>query len=137
MFDISQLDTLSRAEEGVAMNVIHPRTKEPVKGSDGEAVTITLLGKNSDTARATLRRIGDRATERAFRGIKSTPEDRERDDIEFLVAVTKAWTLSEMDGEAFPCNPRNAERLWGDARFRWLRDQAIAFVTDEGNYLRD
>jgi hypothetical protein len=137
MFDISKLDTLSLAEEGVTMPVVHPRTREPVKDSEGKHVTVTLLGKNSDTARATFRRISDRATERAMRGMKPSSEDRERDDAEFLTACTKAWGFSQMDGEAFPCTPSNALRLWSDPRFRWLRDQAMSFVMDEGNFLRD
>ena len=137
MFDIAKLDTLTLAEEGVPMPVVHPRTREPVKDNAGKPITVTLLGKNSDTARASFRRIGDRASERAMRGMKPTPEDRERDDAEYLAACTKAWGFTELDGQPFPCNYDNAMRLWGDARFRWLREQALSFVMDEGNYLRD
>jgi hypothetical protein len=137
MFDISKLDTLSLSQEGVEMPVVNPRTKEPVRGSDGKVITITLLGKNSDVARAAMRRISDRASERAMRGIKSTPEDRERDDTEFLASVTRHWTFTEMDGQSFPCTAENATRLWSDPRLRHLREQALGFVLDDGNFLRD
>ncbi len=137
MFDISKLETLTRSEEGVAMKVIHPRSREPVLGEDGKVITITLLGKNSDAARMAMRRAADRSTERAMRGMKSTPEERERDDAEFLAACTKSWDFTQMDGEDFPCTNSNAVRLFSDPRFRWLREQAFSFVMDEGNYLRD
>lgn len=137
MFDLAKLDTLTASEAGVAMQVIHPKTKEPVKGADGEVITITLLGRASDAAQAAVRRARDRANERLQQGRRSTPEDAERDMIDLLVSCTKAWTFDSLDGQPFPCTPGNAELLWRDPRFRWLREQALIFIQDDGNFLRD
>ncbi len=137
MFDIATLDTLTLSEEGVPMPVAHPKTRKALIGSNGTPITVTLLGKNSDTARAAMRRQADRASERASRGIVSSPEDRERNDAEFLAACTKAWTFDQMDGAPFPCTSQNAEKLWSDQRFRWLREQALAFILEDGNFIRD
>lgn len=137
MFDISTLDTLTLSEEGVEMPVIHPRTKEPVLGSDGRQITITMLGRMSADAQAAFRRVRDRQNERVQQGRRTTPEDVERDQVDILVACTRAWTFSEMDGTPFPFTQANADRLWRDPRFRWLREQAFVYVNDDGNFIRD
>ncbi len=137
MFDIASIETLTLSEEGVPMNVIHPKTKQALKDEEGKLITITLLGKNSDTARAAIRKQADRASERAQRGMISTPEDRDRNDAEFLAACTTAWTFAQLDGSPFPCNTQNALKFWSDQRFRPLREQALGFIMEDGNYVRD
>lgn len=134
-FDLASLDTHTLSEAGVPMKMIHPRNRAPVVRSDGALVTITLLGRASDTYRAARRRIEERQAEQAARGIVPTREEQERDDIETLVSCTKDWTIEQMDGQPFPFSEANARLLWSDKRFPWLRNQAIAHMQDDGNFL--
>lgn len=135
MFDIAALEVQSRSESGMPMSIIHPRTKVPVLDEEKNPVTITLLGRNSATFRETQRRIRDRRADRASKAIKATDEDLERDELDLLVAVTIGWTFTVMDGQPFPCNPENARRFWADPRFVWIREQAMSFVLEDGNFL--
>jgi hypothetical protein len=135
MFDISSLDTRTRSEAGVPMIVVHPKTRGPVARADGTTVFITLLGRCSDTYRDKQREIAERNAETAARGIRQSRDEREQDDVELLVSCTKSWTIDQMDGEGFPCTDANARRLWSDTRFLWLRDQAIAHIQTDGNFL--
>jgi hypothetical protein len=134
-FDIAKLETSTRSEEGVEMEVIHPRTQAPVLNDDGSPVTITLLGRNSEAYLEEERAMRDRRQSRLTRGIKLTQEDLDDDEARLLCAATKAWTFATMGGQDFPCTPQNARRLWSDRRFRWLRERAIQFVLMDGNFL--
>jgi hypothetical protein len=135
MFDIASLDTRSRSEEGVPMTLVHPKTRGPVPRADGSTVNITLLGRCSDTYREKQRELAEKAAEKASRGIRRSREEIEQDDIELLVACTRDWSIDSMDGQPFPFSKDNARRLWGDTRFLWLRDQAVAHVQTDGNFL--
>jgi hypothetical protein len=135
MFDLASLDTRTRSEAGVPMTVVHPKTRGPVSRADGTVVTITLLGRCSDTYRDKQRELNERNAEMASRGIRQGRDEREQDDIELLVACTRAWTFDQLDGVDFPCTPENARRLWGDTRFLWLRDQSISHIQTDGNFL--
>jgi hypothetical protein len=137
MFDIAKLDTFTRAEEGVAMEVVNPRTNKAVLDEEGRPVTITLLGRNSTTARQTYTRIRDRQMERANKGIIANDAEKDRDDVEYLSACTLGWSMTSMDDQPFGFSPENAKRLWGDPRMRTVREQAMAFVQNDGNFLRD
>jgi hypothetical protein len=137
MFDISKLDTFSRAEEGVDMEVANPKTGRPVVGEDGKPVTIRMLGRHSVTARAAQRRIQERASSRSNQGVIASADDRERDEIEYLASCTLGWSFTTRDDQPFPYSPENAKILWGDPRMRTVREQAFGFVHNDGNYLRD
>jgi hypothetical protein len=135
MFDLASLDTRTRSEAGVPLTLVHPKTRGPVTRADGSVVTVTLLGRCSDTHRDKSRELAERTAEMASRGIRQSRDEREADDAELLVACTKGWTIDKMDGQDFPYSPENARRLWTDTRFLWLRDQAVNHVLTDGNFL--
>jgi hypothetical protein len=53
------------------------------------------------------------------------------------VLCTKAWTFKILDGKEFPCTQQNIRKLWNDVRFRSLRETAIGFILNDGNFLQD
>ena len=134
-FDLASLDTRTRSEQGVAMEIIHPKTRAPVLREDGRPVTITLLGANSDIFSDVARRMRDRNSDRVNKGVRVSPDDMRNDEFEYLVACTVDWTIEEMDGKPFPFSRENARKLWADRRFNWLFREALNFISVEGNFL--
>lgn len=136
-FDISRLDILTPSEAGRPMTVIHPGTGQPFRLDDETKtpLTITLRGRNSSIARATLREIGDQRAAIEGEGRVVTPESVDEWNTRYLVAMTVDWNFDGMDGQPFPCNAANAEKLWTDKRFVWLRGPALDFISRDGNFL--
>jgi hypothetical protein len=136
MFDIAKLDTRTRAEAGAKMTVLRPQAPyDPIRDADGHPLTITLRGVNSDSYRAAQREANQRAADaRSFQARRSQ-EDEDLDTVELLCAATVDWSFDTKDGQPFPFSPENARALWSDGRWRWLRTQAINFITTEGNFL--
>jgi hypothetical protein len=133
-FDLAQIGTV-RADEGVPLVVIHPVQRRPILLDNGEPVTVTLLGRSSEAFRDVLRSIQLRRAGVAKRGETLTDDDLFREDTDTLAACTVTWTIPTLDGQPFPFNQRNNRKLWNDARFRWLRDRALAFLMEDANFL--
>lgn len=141
-FDLAQLDPTTRAEEGVEMRIIHPRTGQPVFADDGKTpATITLRGQRSETFRDALTRIQRRNAGLDNQGVVLGPDQlqtqRDQENTEFLVACTVAWNGLSLDGKPFEYSPENVRRLWTDRRFVIVREQALAFIMRDGNFLAD
>ena len=134
-FDLASLDTLTRAQSGVPMSVIHPRDRVAVKLDETTTWTITLCGRSSDAYRAAMRVVEAAQAERAARGVVPTPEDMERENTEILTACTRGWTPFLVDGIVWEYSVDKARALWSDRRFQWLREQGTRFVRDDANFL--
>lgn len=135
-FDIAKFDTRTRSESGAAMQVRHPSTGAPFLDPDShQPLTITLLGRNSDTFRRVQREITQRDADRAAASVVKTDEDFERERFDILVACTVGWSFDQLEGQPFPHGPDTVRKLWGDNRWPWLRTQAMNFVLAEGNFL--
>jgi hypothetical protein len=128
-FDLSSLDTRTRAIAGVDMPILHPRTGAPMMREDKAPVTIKLLGPQSDVSRAIRREISQRRIDMEGRGITYTDDDFMRDRQDILVACTVDWTIEDLDGQPFPFSPENARKLWADNRWLWLSTAAFNFCT--------
>ncbi|WP_029311616.1 hypothetical protein [Acidiphilium angustum] len=134
-FDLAQLDTYSLSEAGVPMELIHPGTLAPITDDDGDIVSVSLRGRNSDVYRAAMRKVQQRRTERRARNLIQTEDETRADDYEVIAACTVGWTLKVLDGQPFPCTPENVRRLWADRRFSWLFEQASQFIVTDANFL--
>jgi len=134
-FDLLQLDTLTLAEQGVAMPIIDLRTNRVMINDDGSEVTITLLGRHSEVFRTTTRQIQEKRLEMRQEGKTVDADHLEKEDIITLIACTRNWTIKKLGPEEFPCTPPNIRRLWTDKRFRSLRETAIAFIMGDANFL--
>jgi hypothetical protein len=136
-FDFSRLDVLSASEAGRPFVITNPTTGQPYRLND-EAKTplaIVLRGRNSAIGRATLRQIGDERAAMEGEGRQPTSEQIDEWNTRYLVAMTVSWNFDCLDGKEFPCNPENAEKLWRDPRFAWLRPRALEFIASDGNFL--
>lgn len=134
--DILSLDVLTPAEEGRPMTVRHPATAAVVLGSDGKPVTITLRGIRSAIARETLRRFNDEAAAQEAAGRKPSLDDARERNIQYLTALTVTWSDNwQYNGESFPFTAGNAKTFWSDDRMISIREQALRFVSEDGNFI--
>lgn len=128
--DITAFDSTGPANEGAKMEVRLPNGAPALK-PDGEPVTITLLGKDSDT----YQRASNALTNRALRARGQQPVTAESaltDHINILAKVTTGWDGLTEDGAPLPFSEDNAKKLYRIAPA--LREQVTEFVNDRGNF---
>jgi hypothetical protein len=128
--DFANLDTAELANEGAVMPV-HGPDGQPVLQDDGSPVTLTLLGDDSD-----LLTKFDRITTNAhLRGSQTvTAELGETKQISRLARACVAWSGIVLEGKPLDHSEENAKALF--RRFRWLRQQAVIFISDRANFLK-
>jgi hypothetical protein len=132
MFDLSTLDTRGASERGAVLTLKHPVTGDELRTKNGESVTITLLGIDSEKSEALQREVQRKALKRAgFK--KRTPEQIENEGLNLLAGLTVAWTNVGRGDEELPCTTENAKAIYKE--FPWIRSQVDEFVGDVSNYL--
>lgn len=132
--DFANLDTSDLANAGAVLHVRAP-DGAPLHQENGEPVTITLLGADSDA----LIKIDRQTTNEHLRGMTNgqvtvTAEIAEAKLLTRLAKATVAWSGVVVDGKAVECNEANARALY--ARFRFLRAQADAFIADRAHFMK-
>lgn len=128
--DLADLDTQTRAERGVPMPVVHPVTREPIIGADGNQWTVTVLGKDSIAFRKALHARTAAAIEA---GDLPKNDDPDLDELPLVVCLVTGWSPMKWNGEPFLYSPANAEKLLKERR--WLRVQVDLFTGKRENYL--
>ena len=134
-FDLADYDVHTNAERGMPMPLMHPRSLTPLVNADGTKVTITMLGRASDTYRDLQRVINEENVLRQSQGVRTTLDDVTAENTRMLLVCCKAWNLDRLDGRPFPYSEENARRLFTDPRFIWVRDAALMFMRNDGNFL--
>lgn len=131
--DLSLLNTVKRADEGVAMQLRHPLTRALlVHEGDGRPVTITLAGQDAKRVRHAQRElITQRAKDLKRRYFPDGDAD-ERDVIEVIAKATLAWDII-VDGAKPECTFEEARNLY--RAYPWIVEQADAFIFDRANFL--
>jgi hypothetical protein len=131
LLDLSTLDTTKAAEDGATLEVRHPATGEILTQDNGEPITITLAGTDSDRFRKAQRANN---TRRLRNPRQLDGDDIERDGLNSLVLCTLAWSGIALDGQELDCTPANVRQVY--QRLPWLREQADRFVSDRANFLK-
>jgi hypothetical protein len=133
-FLLPGLDT-SLSSEGVMMTVLRVADGEPAVNSNGEPMTLTLLGMDSKHYRDSAQKQSDRRTSRGRNPVMSV-EEMLSDSVSLLAAMTVAWSgFYDHEGLPIPCNFENARALYLQAPA--IRDQADTFIARRVNFLRD
>lgn len=136
-FDFGELDTKSVADVGTVVHLEHPGTGDPLFDEAGNAITITVLGSDSEKLRKLVRQQADKRFERIRKQQGAvTSEAIESDAVARLVAATVAWSGVKLDGEVLECNEKNARKLYGDPRFPWLAEQVEKAVEDRKRFFK-
>lgn len=125
MIDLATLDTAARCDQGAELELRHPVTGAPL------GIFLTLAGVDSRVHRQALAYLAEQRMQR--RAV--TPDDVRGEDVEIAARCTLAWRRVYLDGKGLPHSLENARALY--ARFPWVREQAVVFISDRGNYLRD
>jgi len=130
------MDTRAAGANAVAMTLEHPTTEEPLTDDAGNPWTITLYGSDSEVYRKAQRKIVDRrlAEAKAKGGkFKMNANMAEEELTELLVECTAGWSGLEENGAPIEFNTANVRGVY--ARYPWIREQAMAFVSTRSNYL--
>lgn len=134
--DLNELDVSTAAAEGRPMDVINAKGAV-VRKPDGTPLTVTLLGRFSDPVQDFSSKTTNKRLDAARRGAdRLTEEELKAEATDKLVLATKAWDFTMLDGADFPCNHANARKLWTDVRFGNLREKALVFINDDGNFMK-
>lgn len=135
VLDLSTLDTLKAAEDGMTLEVRHPTTGAVLSNGDGRAVALILAGADSERSKRAERAATNRRLKMAGRRSATiTAEELEADALEVLAACTLGWSGFAVNGQELECTPANAKQLYG--QYPWLREQADAFRSDRANFLK-
>lgn len=126
--DLSNFNTVPAANAGAPMTVRDP-SGAPIVAADGSPVTITLRGRDSEVFLQTERKIIDRRVSHGG----SSAAAREQDGIDLLAKCTVSWCGIVVEGEELECTEANARRVYRD--FRFIRDQADAFIGDRSHFM--
>ena len=119
--DLATLDSVKAANEGAAMEVLHPTSNVPLKDDQDNPITITLIGQDSDKVKK-RQRLEMNKRLKAGRRSTMTAEELEEQGI-------------KLDGQLLDCTADNAMKVY--KRVPWLREQVDSFVGDRANFLKD
>lgn len=136
-FDFAALDTKTAADQGTVVTIENPVTDEPLTDSEGQPVTITVLGSDSAKLTELLRKNGDRRLDRMRKQrdfVVDNVATVERRRIERLVAATIAWSGVGLNGQVLECTEANAWTFYSDPRWPWLLDQLDKAIDDRKRF---
>ncbi len=143
---------------GQRLHLRHPTEGTPLFRDPGEgvdfskltdaekqalAVTITLLGKDSDIYKSAQRRAQAAFRETIQAGQKWLPADDERMAEQQLVDCTVGWGnvpagwVDLTDNEApIDFTKERARALFRNGEYGWVKDQVSRFIEDRANFVK-
>lgn len=119
----------------VRMTIISPVSRTPLTDEAGNVAYLELLSDDSEKGQQLDRDVAKGILERRRR---SSESDIAKFDADKVIALLTGWYLVGLDGkpiEGYPFNAENARRMMYADKMKWLRDQALAFVVDAGNFM--
>lgn len=116
------------------MELISPTDGTVLTGDDGEPVTITLYGADSNPFRKAVRVYGNKKLNQKGKQ-KQTMEELEQTSSKLLAQITESWTNIVVNGEEVSCSEKTALQLYTD--YAWIREQVDEFVNERSNFLVD
>lgn len=144
MEDLLALNIAEAANQGRVMELVHPKHRTPLIAPDGKPVSITLLGKDSDTYIAADREAKARNYENIAEGAKLSPAELDHAFSKTLAKCTTAWHGIPQDwidnsksAEPAKLTFDNAVKLYENPGVKWIREQADRFVGDRARFLGD
>lgn len=146
MFDLNVFDTVSQANKGSELHLVHPKTKMHVYADKEEKkpIKITMLGADSDVfaefVEKSVKENRRKEVSKKLNGNKE--EDFKIDDMtkaicKKLATVTTGFENLILPGDKSPlvCTYENAFNLY--LKFKDIREQANEFFEDKANFITD
>lgn len=116
------------ANETAILDLVHPIEKTALTKDDGDPMTITLYGAETNTYKKKLYELRRKyLTDR-----DASFENGEEFALEMLVAVTTDWDI-QLDGKVPKCTEKAVRDLY--VTQPWIRDQVDVFVHERANFL--
>jgi hypothetical protein len=131
-FDLSNLSTIKKAEEGAVLEVLHPANDTRL------GIRITLAGEDSEVYRSFVNKQANKLRQKVMPGRAYVPPPVEKDQeqaTDLLAACTLGWEGMVMNGKPYPFTRENAKALYSNPGFAWLRNQVDKFIADRANFL--
>ncbi len=129
-FDLNAFDNLQKSqEEGIEVDIIHPKTFDPI------GLKIVVAGPDSERQKKARRAVINSRLSK--RNQKVTAVQLEDEALEIIAMSTISWTFAEgvtLDGKVPFCNPKNAEEIY--KRYPLIFDQVNAQAGDRGNFTK-
>lgn len=132
MFDLNQLDTSRKANEGVTIPLRHPDTNAKLP------LTVTILGADSDK----YRKVADASTDAIFKEIAKTgkvgarsAESTREERIEAVAECIVGWSGFARDNQVLECTRENKVAVLSHPGYGWLLDQVDIAIRDRANFL--
>jgi hypothetical protein len=129
--DFGDLDLKTPSEQGRPLHLRDPRNDKLMYCPDGSPATITFAGPDSDTVKLIHRRNQDAANENlvATNGKGADPRDvKDQRAIDDIASCARGWNLPPIGGKTLAFSSSAAKELLSDPRYKWIADQAFAFV---------
>jgi hypothetical protein len=109
--------------------ISNPHTKKKT------GIYVTVLSRDSDTYKelqraqqnARFKSFGRRTTSSSL-----TAEELEEENIQILIACTKAWRNMILHGQELECNPANVRKVYETVNA--IREQVDDAIHDRGNF---
>lgn len=140
---LTSLNIASAANEGRVMPVLHPDDRTPLKGPDGNPVTITLMGQDSDAFIRSERTARNKMVDNMAKQVKFSAAASDQQAAETLAACTLDWSgipagwIDGSDDETPAEFSRDAAKaLYASPGLRWLKAQVDEFVAERRNFLK-
>ncbi len=127
-------DTVTLANQGVPMT-LHDLTGEPCLDDDGNPITITLMGEDSDKYNKLAAKTADERTNRGLVGgrIKLKTNDLIEEERKLVARCTVSWSGIYEDGQPLECTAEIADRVYRE--YPEIYRQCRQFMGRRANYL--
>jgi hypothetical protein len=136
--DLSDLDA---GDEGELL-IRHPKTLEPTGWiwtfyGPGHPVTISLSNRVAGAAlkKAAARRQAQ-VNGRKWKEDKENLDQLRAENVDNIVARTKGFTPTRLNGELIEYSPDAAKRLLLERKRGWLLEQISDYLQDEANFVQ-
>jgi hypothetical protein len=139
MTDLSNLDVIGEANKGALLELLHPATGEVLfdeKGDDEskyKAFYLKLLGSDSDVYRSEIKRRTEKTYNSKSKSQKIDLDDAQLKGAQLLAKCTTSCYIIE-NGKEVKCTRDEMTRIY--LTQPWIREQAEAFMSDRGNFIK-
>jgi hypothetical protein len=137
-FDLSAVDAQDEGE----LVIKHPKTLEPTGWTwtfygPGHAMTIELSNRVAGAAlkKAAARRQAQ-VNGRKWKEDEESLDQLRAENVDNIVARTKGFTPTRLNGELIEYSPDAAKRLLLDRKKGWLLEQISEYLQDEANFIQ-
>ena len=129
--DLNELNDRLCNSGAATMTVTHPVTGDALT-HDGQEVTISVYGKDSDVARKAMKAAAQKAMNKRVQ--RADLDSAIHSAASLLAACTAGWSGVTEGGQPVEFSTANACELY--TKYHWLREQVDEFIGDRANFFK-